>query len=443
MFTLHYLNVGKASTFTSRHMLRDLGLKWDTAKHAWYSKDGEGPVHRAVQSLGFGYVTEEHVTDLPKAKPRGRSFHRGLDPRRERQPDNGSADNVELLEDNVEPLPVPERVKPLLKASSDNGDAAAALAAAVQAIAGQSLNAEAVRAIVREETAHSMSVDEIRKAVQDAVNALPPREIVVKMEACEARQVKIEGTAHKALPNVLHRISAGLQNILLVGPAGTGKTTLGLQVAEALGLSFASVSCSAGMSEGVLLGRLLPTGEGGRFEYSEAPFIHQYENGGVFVLDEVDAADANVLLVLNSALANGHLDVPNRLQSPTARRHKDFILIAVANTYGTGADRMYVGRNQLDAAFLSRFAGCVVDVGYDKDLERTLAANILGEQAQSWLGQVWTMREQLESLKIRRVWGTREMLHGAKFVKQGDSHTSALQALVVGWTKDEIQKVGL
>lgn len=37
-----------------------------------------------------------------------------------------------------------------------------------------------------------------------------------------------------------------------------------------------------------------------------------YEEGGVFLLDEVDAADANVLLVINQALANGHLPVPNR-----------------------------------------------------------------------------------------------------------------------------------
>ena len=99
------------------------------------------------------------------------------------------------------------------------------------------------------------------------------------------------------------------------------------------------------MSEGQITGRLIPTGDGGKFEYQRSQFVEFYEEGGVFLLDEIDAADANVFLVLNQALANGHLPVPNRIGSPQAMRHQDFVLIAAANTFGNGANRMYVRPN--------------------------------------------------------------------------------------------------
>ncbi len=81
------------------------------------------------------------------------------------------------------------------------------------------------------------------------------------------------------------------KNILLIGPAGTGKTYIARQLAECLpskldptkiGLPFYHISCTAGMSEGNLTGKFLPVGENGKFEYVPAGFVYAYENGGVF-----------------------------------------------------------------------------------------------------------------------------------------------------------------
>ena len=83
--------------------------------------------------------------------------------------------------------------------------------------------------------------------------------------------------------------------------------------------------------------------------------LHDPSNGGVFLFDEIDAADANVLLVVNSALANGRMSVPSRHDQPVAKKHSEFVCIAAANTFGRGADRVYVGRNELDEATLDRF----------------------------------------------------------------------------------------
>jgi cobaltochelatase CobS len=211
----------------------------------------------------------------------------------------------------------------------------------VEKAAKGALSGDQLRAAVRFELeGATLAVDEneVRPVVRDEMEkcGVLRHEIVVKIADCEVRSIK--GKPHAMLSEAVALASARM-NILLIGPAGSGKTYLAAQVAECLGLPFAFISCSAGMSEGQLLGRLIPTGEGGKFEYLISEFVRCYENGGVFLFDEIDAADSNTLLVLTAALANGHMAVPNRPGNPIAKKHPDFVCIAAANTYGTGADR--------------------------------------------------------------------------------------------------------
>jgi len=205
---------------------------------------------------------------------------------------------------------------------------------------------------------------------------ISPTQAAAKREATENRVQTVNDykstyklTYEQNYERVL-RLARLRKNILLVGPTGCGKTFLAGRVAEELGLPFAHISCSAGMSEGHLLGRLLPTGDGGRFVYTPSEFIQRYEGGGVFLFDEIDAADSNVLIVVNAALGNDRVSVPNRTERPVARRHKDFIAIAAANTFGSGADRQYVGRNQLDEATLDRFRIGQIELDYSDEVEQ-------------------------------------------------------------------------
>ena len=110
-----------------------------------------------------------------------------------------------------------------------------------------------------------------------------------------------------------------------------------------------------------------------------------------------------------------------------------FVLICAANTWGTGADWQYVGRNQLDAAFLSRFAGAIIEVGYDESLERSLTM-------ESWYVSFIRVRQATIQAKLRRVLGTREMLAGQKLLKAGYTEQEAWSCLTAGWTPDEISK---
>ena len=244
----------------------------------------------------------------------------------------------------------------------------------------------------------------------------------------------VEGKAHASLPRCI-RLAAARRNILLVGPAGSGKTHLACQVADALGLAFAHISCSAGMSEGQLTGRLLPVGEGGRFEYVRSDFVRCYEDGGVFLFDEIDAADSNTLLVLNSALANGQMALANRPENPVAKKHPDFVAIAAANTFGTGADRQYVGRNQLDESTLDRFRIGQVEMDYDAEVEAALCPDDdLRTRLQGY-------REAIRTNRLRRVVSTRFLRDAFVMKRAGDTDAEIDAALFAGWSADEVRKV--
>lgn len=199
-------------------------------------------------------------------------------------------------------------------------------------------------------------------------------------------------------------------HVLLVGPAGCGKTWLAHRVADALGLPFASISCSVGMSEAMLTGYLVPTGKGGQFVYEASEFVKLYENGGVFLLDEIDAADPNTIVFVNQALANGSFFVQQRVGNPQVKRHKDFVCIAAANTFGTGSTMQYVGRNQLDAATLDRFASGTVEVNYDKNVE----AEIVNPRVLAWGLKV---RQFIEKHELNYIMSTRVMVELSKMVK--------------------------
>jgi cobaltochelatase CobS len=95
-------------------------------------------------------------------------------------------------------------------------------------------------------------------------------------------------------------------------------------------------------------------------------FRKAYEHGGVFIIDEIDAGNPNVLTVLNSALANGEMAFPDG----NVKRHQDFICVCTGNTTGDESNIQYIGRNILDAATLDRFIRLYV--GYSETLEKAL-----------------------------------------------------------------------
>lgn len=232
---------------------------------------------------------------------------------------------------------------------------------------------------------------------------------------------------HPAFSKMLQLASAR-KNVLLVGPAGTGKTHAAQQVADVLGLEFASISVTAGMSVSQLTGWLMPGG------YLESDFVRLYENGGVFLLDEMDAADANTLTVINQALANRFFNIAQRTGATKIVKHPDFICIAAANTFGTGGDMIYAGREQLDAATLDRFMTVFVD--YDRHFEAKRCDPEV-------LRFTHAVRQGIATLKLRRVMSTRKALDMSDMVRGASrwTLTDCKECYFTGWSADEKARI--
>lgn len=165
---------------------------------------------------------------------------------------------------------------------------------------------------------------------------------------------------HEMTENVLKYIAARIP-ILLVGPAGSGKTHIAIQCSKLLGLPYYSISVNEQTSKSDFLGYKDANGK-----LVETNFRRAYEKGGVFIIDEIDAGNPNILTVVNSALSNNSCPFPDGM----VEQHEDFLTICTANTFGEGESIQYIGRNILDAATRDRFASLYID--YSPVLEMAL-----------------------------------------------------------------------
>jgi hypothetical protein len=243
-----------------------------------------------------------------------------------------------------------------------------------------------------------------------------------------------EAIMHHKFPLLAAAVAARV-NVMLVGPAGSGKTTAVEKVAKALGLKF--YATGAVSSEYKLTGFIDAQGR-----VVSTAFRKAFEFGGLFLFGETDASMPGALLAFNTALANDWMDFPDGV----VQKHPDFRVVADANTFGTGADRQYVGRNKLDAASLDRYA--VIEWGYDEALEASLigaqapkgcpvpqSIKPLSEgeaqaQAINWLGRVQKVRKAVQDLKVLHVVSPRATINGSKLLAAGWSWADTEEAVI-------------
>ena len=238
----------------------------------------------------------------------------------------------------------------------------------------------------------------IKELIKD--NGVVPFRTIIEVKKPDGTKKDV-GLQHFEFERILKTIQAGVP-IALVGPAGSGKTTMVYNVAKSLDMPFASQSVSAQSTTFDFFGYKNANGE-----YVSTLFRDKYENGGVFLLDEFDAGNPNVLAALNQATANTIAPFPDKM----IEKHKDFIIVMAGNTYGGGGTLEYVGRNKIDAATLDRFA--FIYVAYDEDLETKLAVN------KDWCERVQAFRARVEAKKVRTIISPRATFNGERLLESG------------------------
>jgi len=212
---------------------------------------------------------------------------------------------------------------------------------------------------------------------------------------------------HPKLPIIAKAMASRMTNgfhpnIWLGGQTAAGKSHVVEQIADAMGHKFYVHGAMAMSHE--LIGYCDAGGT-----YHPTGFRHCFEKGGVVLLDECDSWDPAVTLALNGALANGVAAFPDKM----VRRHKDCIIIAAGNTFGAGATSEFVGRNKLDAAFMSRFA---VKIQMERDPRIELA--IAGGNA-AWVERVTKARANAAAAGIKHLIDPRHSQAGAALIAAG------------------------
>lgn len=237
-----------------------------------------------------------------------------------------------------------QQAQPEIKPQAQ-GDAIANLGSAIVSLLGSDLTSK------------------INAQVDAKLNEVLQEKTLIKVVEYKDEHKKVAGVVHEQFETILKFVAMD-EPVLLTGPAGTGKNYIAKQVADALGLEF--YFSNAVTQEYKITGYGDANGN-----FVSTQFYEAFTKGGLFLLDEMDASCPEALIVLNCAIANRYFDFPviGRVQA-----NENFRVIANANTFGTGATMEYVGRNQLDAATLNRFA--LVEVNYDRRIENNVCPDL-------------------------------------------------------------------
>lgn len=191
-------------------------------------------------------------------------------------------------------------------------------------------------------------------------------------------------------------------HVLLIGPAGTGKTSAAIAFAEAMQLPLYSQPLS--LDSTAVLGFVTATGGTVETEFSKA-----WTTGGVFLWDELTMSAPDAVGALNAALANGFCTIASL---GMVKAHPDFYCIAGDNS-DTGASMEYSARSVLDGATLDRFRR--IDWPIDLIIEERVSAGHV-----SWLAAVRAIRAFIKNNDIAHVGATmRGVIAGASALSSG------------------------
>jgi cobaltochelatase CobS len=283
---------------------------------------------------------------------------------------------------------------------------------------------------------HAVKPEQVEKIVQDtlkkALEDAPVQTVVYNK--VEKTKVKLDVT-HSQFEEIFKAVTAPGVNVCLVGPSGSGKTSISKQIAKSLGYDFVVVSITAGISEGHLTGWLLPIGKEGKFLHVDAIALEKWQKGNCLILiDEMDSADPNTLLIANTMLSQDYMFLPQRHEQPEVVRGEGVIVMGAMNTYGTGADMIYSGRNQLDGATLARFT--FIELNYCKKLEKQIIKN---DELLQW---AFPIRTAIKRNRIQRLMSTHTLLQYASLLEHaGWTMNKVEKNYFQSWSRDEKSKV--
>lgn len=302
------------------------------------------------------------------------------------------------------------------------GDLGKVIAIAVQPYLEAKLDADGVEAIVE-------------TMIADALKNFNVHGTILTIRNAETLELKPIGRVHRTMPLLLKWLKLGSWPYM-VGPAGSFKTSAAYAAAQALDVEFYCESMSEGTTPFDLKGFKDANGV-----YQRTALREAWEFGGVYLCDEGDAGNANVMATFNAMLSQEFALFPD---GKMVKRHPRFYFILAANTLGYGADAKFVGRNQLDGATLDRFI--TIEWTYDEEFEIHVANSAAGSDQTDWVKYVQAVRAAALRAGVLEnvVFATpRASIAGAKALAAGELTREEIEHGTL-WAKlspDDVSKV--
>ena len=241
----------------------------------------------------------------------------------------------------------------------------------------------------------------------------------------------------------LTQIARG-RNVYAFGPAGTGKTEFGEQLAARLGRPYALISCDAATDGPTLVGMTVPNGDGVGWQDGQLTRAIQTP-GCVICIDEPSIARPGALFVLQNVLAKRILWLGERegRRIPVA---PGVVFLSTDNTAGLGggARRGYTDTNRLNAAYLDRFGARVRFQFLPEDVEaRVICSRVAGcplALAELLVKAATLTRAAAEAEQITSGLGLRRLFAWAELLSDGINAGDAFEAAVLHATPEQDQE---
>lgn len=221
-------------------------------------------------------------------------------------------------------------------------------------------------------------------------------------------------------------------SILLMGPAGIGKTFSVKKVAKVLGAEVFVITAGQRVTD--YLGYTDAEGV-----YHPSPMIKAIweaqanpDKQVIILFDELDMTPADVSGVLFSLFASRELET---LHTGKITCPKNLTLVAAMNTFGDGANDDFAGRTPVDKAMLDRFA-----FPYVAEFEEATARRLCKDSNLVDLILDWN-QACMESGMTKAVLSYRSMNSFKMALNAGFSHNYALGKIVMGQTRDTLDTI--